>query len=364
MDSKDPAFAAVCWFLHTLDPLSDAMVTVGNARDYTRKVVFHAATTKSTVTFEGQTVEYGVETSPPLSTDGKPEPYRSLWMRGPRDCIDALVLKAIDGHRGFMHSAGSTDPGVATWTWDDAWTRGKTRPSRPMSTLFLPPQGHEVLRDFRHFISPHNVETYRELHIAPTRVYMLHGTPGSGKSSLVHCVASDTGYGIATMAFGPTVTDADLTSALESLPPKCLVCIEDIDCLFEGRKSQCGVSFAGLLSALDGCRGHDPGTAVGIFMTTNKLCALDPALKRRIDYIAEFGCATKSQVEAMFAQYFPSHDFGSFWERVHHKRFNMSALQKYLVKCLWSLDPLHAIRDFDALVDVSSSSKDTAHIYS
>lgn len=372
MECRDPAFGAVCWFLHSLDPASEALVTVANPRDGTRKVIFQAAARHGAVTYRGLgypvRVEYAVDTSDPLSTDGRPEPFRRVRMRGPRPAIESMVRTAIRDHRAFVVASGtSSDDAVATWVWDDrsgTWGRGRARPPRPMSTLFLPPDAGDLACDFRHFISRESLARYEELHVSPTRIYMLHGTPGSGKSSLVHCLASDSGFGIATVSFGPSTTDADLAVALESLPPRCVACIEDVDCMFDGRQSRGGPSFAGVLAALDNCGGQDPGSAVAVFLTTNRLCSLDPALRRRVDYVLEFGCATRAQAQRMFARFFPFHSFEPFWERVRLKKFSMSVLEKYLLKCMWAKDPLHSIADFDVLASVAASDKDTGHMFS
>lgn len=378
LESKDTfAFAACCWYLHRLDPVAEALVTVLNSRDaFGRRVVMGSQGQASNAWYKSTLLDYGVEVSEPLATDGKPEPFRRLRLRGPRGVLAAFIHEALDLYRRHVMSrAGSgqdADDGVPFWSWDgDMWCRAKTKRIRPMDTLFLTADAERLVADFRAFCSEESLERYRRLHVAPTRVYMLHGLHGSGKSSLVHCVASDMKYGIANMSFCGGTSDADLRAALSTLPPRCILCIEDIDALFVDRRATgqaAGISFSGLLAALDNCGCLDEGSGTGVFVTTNRLCALDPALRRRLDYVLEFGHATKAQAQRMFSTFFPhSTAFEQLWQRLHGRRFPMSVLQKYLIKALQGGDPLHDFEQFDVLMECAEpggAAQDTGHLYS
>ena len=367
-------YAACCWFLHRLDPSSEALACVHNARDHARRVVLLSNATSSSVWYSACLVDYAVETSAPLPTEGRPEPHRRLKLRGSRAVVVSLVCEALDEYRKHVTSRGCGDAeGVPYWTWDEdsgLWCRAKSRRPRPLHTLFLPAEADKLVADFGAFCSEESVDVYRKLHVAPTRVYMLHGLPGSGKSSLVHCIASEMKFGVAVMTFGPGTTDADVLAALGALPPKCLLCIEDVDCLFaEGRRTAAGnlVTFAGLLAALDNCGQFEEGAGTGVFLTTNRLCALDPALRRRIDYVLEFGPATKSQAHRLFAHFFPhSTAFEQFWQRVHGRQVSMCVLQKYFLKALQTGDPLADFEQFESLAAVAAvdpATTDTGHMY-
>lgn len=372
LESRDSfPFAACCWHLHRLDPTAEAHMTVLNSRDvYGRRIVLTSQAQASSVWYRSALLDYAVDASDPLPTDGKPERFRRLRLRGPRGAVAAFVHESLDLYRRHVMSrAGSADEaddGVPYWTWDgDMWCRAKTRRPRPLDTLFLTAEAEHLIADFRAFCSDESLARYRELHVAPTRVYMLHGIPGSGKSSTVHCVASDMKVGVATMSFCGATTDADVRAALSALPPRCLLCIEDVDALFHDRRPTGGVTFSGLLAALDECGCLDEGTGTGVFLTTNRLCALDPALRRRIDYVLEFGHATKSQAQRMFQLFFPhSSAFEQLWQRLHGKRFAMSVLQKYLVKALQTGDPLRDFEQFDVLLECAvPADGDAGHMY-
>lgn len=374
VESRDSyAFAATCWFLHRLDPTAESVLSVLNARDpYTRRLVLLSHASSSTVWYRNAKLDYGIETSEPLSAETRPEPFRRLRLRGSRDLITGFVAEALDLYRKHVTTRWSSEEdGVPCWTWDGdsgVWCRGKARRPRPLDTLFLPADAERVVADFKTFCSDESLERYRKLHVAPTRVYMLHGCPGSGKTSLIQCVASETKHGVATLALGPGTTDEDLKHALSSLPPRCVLCIEDIDALFvEGRRMASGVTFSGLLAALDNCAGLEEGAGTGVFLTTNRFCTLDPALRRRMDVVVEFTHATKSQAHRMFAQFFPhSSAFEQLWQRLYGRQFAMSVLQKYLLKALQSGDPLRDLDQFDVLAQCAAGAGpfDSAHMYS
>jgi hypothetical protein len=372
VESRDSfAFAAACWFLHRLDPGAEAVLNVMNSRDpHTRRLVLLSHAASSTVWYRNAQLDYGVETSEPLSAETRPEPFRRLRLRATRDLITAFVTEALDLYRKHVTTRWSSDgDGVPYWSWDaetGMWSRGKDRRPRPLSTLFLPADAERLVADFKAFCSDESLARYRSLHVAPTRVYMLHGCPGSGKSSLIHCVASDTKHGVAVMTFSPGTTDDDLRHALSSLPPRCLLSIEDVDGLFvDGRRMVPGLTFAGLLAALDNA-GLEEGAGTGIFLTTNALCTLDPALRRRVDMIQEFGFATKAQAQRLFSHFFPhSGVFEQLWQRLYGRQFAMSVLQKYLLKALQSGDPLKDFDQFDLLAQCAAGDHktDVGHVY-
>jgi len=86
---------------------------------------------------------------------------------------------------------------------------------------------------------------------------------------------------------GDSLNDDSLNRLLNSTPTQSIILLEDIDAIFVGRESvrgaKTGVSFSGLLNALDGVRSQEGRI---LFMTTNHREKLDPALLRpgRADY--------------------------------------------------------------------------------
>jgi hypothetical protein len=192
----------------------------------------------------------------------------------------------------------------------------------------------KVLNDFRgdieNFLSDATKKRYEELELTPSRIYGLYGPPGTGKTTLIHTTASHYSMNIATLSFDFDMNDRTFKSALKKIPMHTILCLEDIDSLFkEDRKaSESGITFSGIINALDGvCKLKN----VIVFVTTNHLARLDPALKRRIDYFVKFDFCTKEQVSDMFRRFVPNENFETFWAQCKKLKLTPSILQKFFV---------------------------------
>lgn len=360
VESRDTfTFAACCALLARLDPKTPELLAhVTSARDPDCLVTCLAVSATPQHVLHGNAgVVYYVKKSAPLPTDTKPEACRRLVLGATsRDTLTDFVYTALDAHRKLVterRASGRVGSGIATYAWDEdagGWVRGKPRACRPLTTLYLPADAEkDVLSDVRGFYA--DAGTLAEkLHVAPVRTYLLHGTPGSGKTSLVHCLASELGHGLAMLTFRPGMTDADVAAALARMPPRCLLLVEDIDCAFAGRTARNhGVSFASVLAALDGAWTDAPQA---VFLTTNHLADLDPALRRRVDHVLEFGPATRQQARRLVEAFCPGtsslNDFEALWHVCAGS--SMSVLQKYLVKV--RQDPRYTDR-LDVLRDLA-----------
>ena len=113
-------------------------------------------------------------------------------------------------------------------------------------------------------------------------------SPGCGKTSFVQVLASNLKLDICILNLAhKELTDNSLASHLRDAPENSLILLEDVDAIFTNRsdpsvssstngKSE-GVSFSGLLNALDGVAAQEGRI---FFMTTNHIEKLDPALIR------------------------------------------------------------------------------------
>lgn len=297
---------------------------------------------------------------PPVATDAKPERYKelSLWADS-REDLRGFVHAALAFYRRQTTERGVSKDGVIAYAWDEdagSWVRTGVRPRRQLNSLYLPRDAqYDLYADVLKFHD--EADQLARLHVPALRTYLLHGTPGSGKTSLVHCLASELGFGIARLTFGQGMTDADVSAALARVPPKCLILIEDIDCAFTGRAANShGVPFASVLAALDGTWSTSPQT---VFLTTNHVTALDAALRRRVDYVLQFSSAARDQVREMVAVFCAQpqtpEDVDALWEAC--RGCSMSLVQKYLVKVRG--DPSCAAR-LDALRELAATAAEAA----
>lgn len=102
------------------------------------------------------------------------------------------------------------------------------------------------------------------------------------------------------------LTDDRLALAMSTVPPNSVVLFEDIDAAFPSRDSSQrapssltnDITLSGLLNTLDGIASSEERL---IFMTTNYVHRLDPALIRpgRVDVMQEIGDATPFQVPSL-----------------------------------------------------------------
>ncbi|KAJ7457828.1 P-loop containing nucleoside triphosphate hydrolase protein [Mycena latifolia] len=224
-----------------------------------------------------------------------------------------------------------------SWRWADA------RHKRPMGSIVLDPGVKEMLLgDARDFLA--SEKWYADRGIPFRRGYLLHGVPGSGKSSLIHAIAGELMLDIYVVSLSSAwISDSVLMGLMGRVPKvRSHLLLEDLDAAFtrsvsrtedngpategpelppkrrsrekelrdrerDGMSDLNTLSLSGLLNALDGVAAAEGRI---LFATTNHLEKLDPALSRpgRMDVWVEFKNSSKWQAEALFRNFFPSTD--------------------------------------------------------
>lgn len=232
---------------------------------------------------------------------------------------------------------------VLTWDgccWSDEYS------TQVRKTMYLPGQTYQnVLGDLNLFYD--SEKDYSRLDIPWTRTYMLHGLPGTGKTTLVYTLASQLEKDIAIIDFSSRdACDESIRKAMFKLPENTILVLEDIDSLFKERKSEnTGVTFSGLLNILDGIVKN---SGLVIFMTTNFIQNIDDAaLKRRVDYYLKFDTMTPDQIESMFTRFYPDQDCKKFVNRVKNLSLTPCILQKFFVRRLRSTDVFEDVKDLE-----------------
>ena len=230
------------------------------------------------------------------------------------------------------HLAAGADAGSGFYAYGGArpeWVDAGRRPARPVASVVLKGDAaRAIVDDARAFMRLER--WYAERGIPYRRGYLLHGAPGSGKTSLVRAVAGELRLPVYQLPLsGAGVDDEAFHRLLRGTARRSVVLLEDVDagvspdgCEWtvdgsintDGRHSpkefvrknpnaRGGVTLRGLLGALDGV-----GAAEGrlLFMTCRDASALEPALIRpgRIDTRLAFEAPDKAQAKALFRHFY------------------------------------------------------------
>lgn len=192
------------------------------------------------------------------------------------------------------------------------WERfGEPRRKRPIESVVLDRGIKErIVTDVQDFLK--SGKWYYDRGIPYRRGYLLHGPPGSGKTSFIQALAGELDYNIAILNLSERgLTDDRLNHLLTTVPRRTIVLLEDADAAFSNGRVQtdadgyrgANVTFSGLLNALDGVASAEERV---IFLTTNHADRLDEALIRpgRVDMTIRLGGATRWQIERLWDRFY------------------------------------------------------------
>ncbi|KAL2170217.1 hypothetical protein VTG60DRAFT_5085 [Thermothelomyces hinnuleus] len=230
-------------------------------------------------------------------------------------------------YRGTTRS-GSSEP---------QWQRCMSRTVRPFSTVILNEEVKKTLiDDVTDYLNPATRRWYANRGIPYRRGYLLHGPPGTGKSSLSLALAGFFKMRIYIVSLSSvTANEENLATLFAELPRRCVVLLEDIDTAGLTHTREDGaqdsvadgtdngadastntsvpngqpqppnqnangrLSLSGLLNILDGVASQEGRVLI---MTTNHIEKLDKALIRpgRVDMIVKFDRADTSMTAQIF----------------------------------------------------------------
>jgi mitochondrial chaperone BCS1 len=254
-----------------------------------------------------------------------------------RPVFDQLLTEARE--QALVEQEASTV--VYTTSGGQDWRRfGQPRKRKPLGSVVLAEgQQGRIVGDVREFLE--TAKWYAERGIPHRRGYLLYGPPGTGKSSFITALAGELRLNICVLNLHSRgISDDTLSVLLNNAPQRSIILLEDIDATLgaeaqshtpqrvgssagdgssssprvssppvpvpSGREGRTGgVTFSGLLNALDGVVATEGGGRI-VFMTTNHPERLPAALVRpgRVDVKEEFGMAAPEQAEGIFRRFF------------------------------------------------------------
>ena len=205
---------------------------------------------------------------------------------------------------------------IYIYRWgNDQWQRHAELPnSGGLDSIALDAEIADKFRtEFKAFREKRAI--HHRLGIAHKLSYILHGLPGSGKTSIIRALASEFGMHVCILDMN-AMSDAALMRAFASVPTNTIILAEDFDSARQlhrrdsnKEKSEMLSELAlgtltGLLNALEGIQALDN---VVVMFTTNHLERIDPALVRpgRIDYIRQLPQPGIAAIKAHFLTLYP-----------------------------------------------------------
>eukprot|EP01119_Soliformovum_irregulare_P011426 TRINITY_DN2855_c0_g1_i2.p1 TRINITY_DN2855_c0_g1~~TRINITY_DN2855_c0_g1_i2.p1 ORF type:complete len:544 (-),score=185.34 TRINITY_DN2855_c0_g1_i2:46-1512(-) len=220
-------------------------------------------------------------------------------------------------------------------SWMDAWKITTFRTPRTLESVILAEGiADRIITDVQRFSK--SEDWYNQHGIPYRRGYLLHGPPGTGKTSFLLALAGHLRKPICMLSLSaPELNDTNLNSLLTSAPMGSIILIEDVDSAFTEKRDKNDddsnrVTFSGLLNCLDGITSQEGNL---IFMTTNHIERLNEALIRpgRVDMKLHIDRASTDQLRRMFGYFFPKHTDSvaedEFVKRVPEKKYSTAEIQ-------------------------------------
>ena len=186
------------------------------------------------------------------------------------------------GRAGAVASSPFTDkPATSFYLTEDHNDIGDPNHQGGPADLWLPTELMTILDDARQWHQ--NREWYLDHRLPWRRGYLLHGLPGTGKTSIARAVGIDLDMPIYAIDL-QSMTNSDLSSAFDQARQNtpCMLLFEDLDSVYKARTSnnpntQLGTppSFDLLLNQIQGVGSND---GVMVMVTTNHVDTIDQAL--------------------------------------------------------------------------------------
>lgn len=205
---------------------------------------------------------------------------------------NAGILKALITH-------GFPDPdagGLSVFmNRDSSWIRLNREPKKDFSALALDPEiRSKILSEVVHFLDGR--KQFIELNLTYKLSFLLHGLPGTGKTSIVKAIASTYDLPIYVLNISK-VKEVDLHTLINGIPERSILLLEDFDschCLHKVSKNEKVNEYLNRSTILNLLDGVISLNGLIVFMTTNHIELIEPSVYRpgRVDVNMELPMLT------------------------------------------------------------------------
>jgi hypothetical protein len=223
-----------------------------------------------------------------------------------------IVCKSIDAFHDVLeeienqsqHLVESQPRMHVTTRWGDWRRRAEIAPRSRESVVLKEGQMDRILDYLNNFMT--NRAAYAKADIPFRTGILLHGDPGSGKSSTALAIANELKMNVYIVNLTSLMSDEALSDAFAAVPANSIIILEDIDIVSAVKNrdddDDNGVTMTGMLNVLDGFQ-SPPGVIT--IMTTNRKDVLDEAIIRpgRVDLEEHLDCLDDSQLRGL-CEYF------------------------------------------------------------
>lgn len=308
------------------------------------------------------TIEKVQNTHAPVSTinhdrEAAVHEYVQLFARTTEEAMELVKVSQV-----WQKKKEDDDKNVQIYRWcanNEYWRHDAEICKRAFDTIILDRKVKtEILEDVLEFTSQETMMWYKKHCIPFKRGYLLHGPPGTGKTSIIHGIGSLLSRNIYKINLvAPKLCDDSLQMAVNKIVNGSIIVMEDIDALFGVHREKTemfNVTFSGLLNAIDGICDTRKGTL--FIFTTNHPEKLDTALKRRgrVDMQFHIGYCTREQMKQMFLRFYPEQYVQAERFAENHKRGNITTAQlqhHFILKRKYDATNAASFMDMEERVD-------------